>query len=108
MLLPASVLALSAGMVMYGCEDPAEVSEEELMVETIDELEGADGPEPAQGDERDRTGAPDASAAPGGGGWKKNDDDHGGGWKKNDDDHGGGWKKDDDDHGGGWKKNDDH
>ena len=54
MLLPASVLALSAGMVMYGCEDPAEVSEEELMVETIDELEGADGPEPAQGDERHR------------------------------------------------------
>ena len=96
MLLPASMLALSAGMAMYGCEDPAEVSEQELMVETVDELEDADEPEAPQGDERDRTGAPDASAAPGGGGWKKDDDDHGGGWKKNDDDHGGGWKKNDD------------
>ena len=63
MLLPASMLALSAGMAMYGCEDPAEVSEEELMVETIDELEGA---EPGAGALppaiRERL-APDAAAA---------------------------------------------
>jgi len=118
--LPASLLALSVGFVIQGCEDPAEVSEEELRV--LDEDEGAllqseeDGDEDAapQEDGLDRSAAPEPSAAKG---WKK-DDDHGGwkkgGWKK-DDDHGGwkkgGWKKDDD-HGGwkkgGWKKDDDH
>ncbi len=102
-LVPASFLALSFALVINGCDDPAEVSEEDLRVETIDD-EGGPQPSDVQGNELDRAAAPRGAAGDwdGHGGWKK-DDDHGG-WKK-DDDHGG-WKKDDDH--GGWKKDDDH
>jgi len=102
--LPAASLALSTGLVLGGCEDPSEVSEEELRVEALEESDGESSQADAQADELDRADPLEPSA----GGWKK------GGWKK-DDDHGGwkkgGWKKDDD-HGGwkkgGWKKDDDH